>query len=110
MPWCTKRASGPTISAEMRQERDDVVLRLPLDGIDPPDIERGVPPLRPDGLGRRFRDDAELGQRVAGMRLDLEPDAEPGLGLPDGHHGGAGIARDHGGSGERKDEAHALKR
>ena len=46
-------------------------------------------------FGGFLRDDAELGQRVAGMRLDLEPDAETGLGLPDGDHLGAGIARNH---------------
>ena len=35
--------------------------------------------------------------RVAGMRLDLEPDAEAVLGRPDGGHLRPRIARDHGG-------------
>ena len=34
--------------------------------------------------------------RVGGMRLDLEPDAEAGLRLPDRGHFRAGIAGDHG--------------
>ena len=46
---------------------------------------------------RFLRDHAELGQRVGGMRLDLEPDAEARLGRPDRGHLGAGIAGDHGG-------------
>ncbi len=33
--------------------------------------------------------------RVGGMRLDLEPDLEAGLRLPDGGHFGAGITGDH---------------
>ena len=49
----------------------------------------------PDRLGRVFRDDADFGQRVAGIGLDLEPDAKARLRLPDGGHFGAGIARDH---------------
>ena len=36
-----------------------------------------------------------LGQRVGGMRLDLEPDLETRLRLPDGGHFRAGIAGDH---------------
>ena len=52
--------------------------------------------LLPDGLRGLLRDHAQLRQRVAGMRLDLEPDAETGLGRPDGHHLGAAVARDHG--------------
>ncbi len=53
--------------------------------------------LGPDRLGRRFRNDADFGQRVAGVGLDLEPDAKPRLRVPDGDHFGAGIAGDHGG-------------
>ena len=37
----------------------------------------------------------EVRQRVAGMRLDLEPDAELRFGRPDGDHVRSGIARDH---------------
>ena len=80
---------------EMGQEGDDVVLGHALDLVDALDVEGDLPRLLPDGLGALLRDDAELGQRVAGMRLDLEPDAEARLRLPDGDHLGAGIAGDH---------------
>jgi hypothetical protein len=43
-----------------------------------------------------LRDHAQFGQRVAGVRLDLEPDFEARLRLPDRNHFGAGIAGDHG--------------
>jgi hypothetical protein len=36
------------------------------------------------------------------MGLDLEPDLEPGLRLPEGDHFGAGIAGDHGGTLKKK--------
>ena len=80
---------------QMRQEGDDVVLGLALDLVDARDVEGGGVALFPDRLRRLLRDDAELGQRVAGMRLDLEPDAEPGFGRPDGDHFGPRIAGDH---------------
>src|SRR5712691_4800381 len=80
---------------EMRQERDDVVLDLALDRLDALDVEAGVAPLVPDGLGCGLRDQPELGHGVGGMRLDLEPDAEPGLGRPDLGHLRPGVARDH---------------
>jgi hypothetical protein len=80
---------------EMGQEGDDVVLGLALDLVDAVDVEGHVLALGPDRLCGLLRDDAELGQRVAGVRLDLEPDAEAGLGRPDGDHFGAGIAGDH---------------
>src|SRR5690606_31108959 len=51
--------------------------------------------LFPDFLRRLLRHDAEFGERIGRMRLDLEPDAELGLGRPDGGHLGSGIARDH---------------
>ena len=84
---------------EMREEGDDVVLDLALDRVDPLDIEGRVAALVPDLLRRRLRDDAELGHGVGGMRLDLEPDAEAGLRLPDRSHLGAGVTRDHAGLG-----------
>ena len=80
---------------EMGQEGDDVMLGDALDLVDPLDVECRGAALFPDGLRRFLRDHAELGQRVAGMRLDLEPDAEAGFGRPDGDHFGAGIAGDH---------------
>ena len=95
MPWCTKRASGPTMLGEVREEGDDVVLGLALDLVDARDVELGVAALVPDLLGGVLRDDAQLGHGVGGVRLDLEPDAEARLGLPDRRHLGAAVAGDH---------------
>ena len=81
---------------QMGEEGDDVMLDLALDLVDPRDVELGVLALFPDFLGGVFRHHAQLGQRVGGMRLDLEPDAEFGLGRPDRNHLFAGIAGDHG--------------
>src|SRR3546814_11433709 len=64
------------------------------DLVDALDLEGAALPHR---LGRLLGDDAELGLRVAGMRLDLETDAEPVLRLPDGGHLGAAVARNHAG-------------
>ena len=80
---------------EMGQEGDDVVLGHLLDLVDARDVERDVARLLPDRLRRFLGDDADLGQRVAGVRLDLEPDPEARLGRPDRDHLGAGIAGDH---------------
>jgi len=77
---------------QMRQEGDDVVLDLGLDGVDARDIELGRLSLFPDLLGGIFRDDAELGHGVGGVRLDLKPDAEACVRRPDRDHVGAGIA------------------
>ena len=89
-------ASGPTNLGEMCQERDDVMLGDGFDLVDARDVEGGGAALFPDGLCRFLRDDAEFGQRVAGMRLDLEPDAEFGFRRPDGHHFRPGVTGDHG--------------
>ena len=80
---------------EVRQERDDVVLHLALDRVDLGDVEFCGAAFFPDRLGGGLRDDAEFGQRVGGVRLDLEPDAELRLRRPDRRHLGAGIAWDH---------------
>ena len=80
---------------QMRQEGDDVVLDLGLDGVDARDIEGRGLALVPDLLGGFFRDFAELGHGVGGMRLDFEPDAETRLGRPDRSHFGAAVARNH---------------
>ena len=80
---------------EMGEEGDHVVLGDALDLVDALDVELRLAALLPDRLRRLLRDDAEFGQRVAGVGLDLEPDAEARLGRPDRGHLGAGIAGDH---------------
>ena len=85
----------PDDLGQMRQEGDDVVLDLGLDGVDAGDVEFGGFALVPDFLGGVLRNDAELGHGVGGVRLDLEPDAEFGFRRPDRDHVGAGIAGDH---------------
>src|SRR3546814_1533088 len=70
------------------------MLGLALDGVDARDLPLA---LFPDLFRGRLRDHAERRLGVAGMRLDLEPDAELLLRLPDGGHFGAGVTRDHGG-------------
>ena len=78
----------PDDFGEMGQKGDDIVLDLALDLVDARDIEFRRFALVPDRLRRFLRDDAELGHRVGGMRLDLEPDAKPRLRRPDrGHFG-----------------------
>jgi hypothetical protein len=80
---------------QMGQEGDDVMLGHRLDLVDAGHVELHVLGF-PHGLRVLLRDHAEIGLRVAGMGLDLVPDAELGGGLPDGGHLGAGIAGDHG--------------
>ena len=80
---------------EVGEEGDDVVLGLALDLVDPRHVEGGVLALGPDGFGGFLRDHAEFRQRVRRMRLDLEPDLEARLRLPDRGHFRAGIAGDH---------------
>lgn len=79
---------------QMGQEGDDVVLGDGFDLVDASDVELDVLGF-PDGLRVFPWDHAQSGLRVAGMGLDLVPNAELGLGGPDGDHFGAGIARDH---------------
>jgi hypothetical protein len=71
------------------------MLGLAFDLVDPGDVEGGILGLGPDGLGGVFRDHAEFRKCVRGMRFDLEPDLEAGLGLPDRGHFQAGVAGDH---------------
>ena len=80
---------------EMREEGDHVMLGDALDLVDAIDIELRRAALLPDRLRRFLRDHADLGKRVAGMRLDLEPDAEAGFRRPDGDHVRARVAGDH---------------
>ena len=81
---------------QMREEGDHVMLDLAFDLIDPRHVELCVLALLPNKFRSLHRDYAQLGQRVGGMRLDLEPDAKFGFGRPDGDHPVAGIAGDHG--------------
>ncbi len=89
-------AVGTDKFCEMSEEGDDVVLGHGFDLVDAGDVEGGAAALFPDGLGSRLRNDAEFGQRVTGMRLDLEPDAELCFRRPDGDHFRSGVTRDHG--------------
>ena len=86
----------PRLGADMLgdggQEGDDVMLGGALDFIDAGHVEAA---FFPDGFGGFFRNHFEFGQRVAGMRLDVEPDFIPGVIGPDIGHFGAGIARYH---------------
>ena len=86
----------PDDLGQMRQEGDDVVLGLALDLVDAVDVKGGILGLGPDGLCRFLGNGAKFRQRVGRMRLDLEPDLEAGLRLPNGGHFGTGIAGDHG--------------
>ena len=77
------------------QEGDHVVFRLALDRVDAPDIEHGVSSARPHGRRGLARHLAKLRHRVERVGLDLEPDAEPGLRLPERDHLRAAVAGDH---------------
>jgi hypothetical protein len=80
---------------QMGQEGDNVMLGFALDLVDPGDVEGDVTRLGPDRLRGFLRDDAKFRLRISRMRLDLEPDLEAGLRLPDGSHFRAGVAGDH---------------
>src|SRR5438132_397366 len=82
--------ASPMALATWASTRGSTCAKVPT----APEIE-GVAPLGPDVLGRGLRDQPELGQGVGGMRLALEPDADPGLGRPDLGHLRPGVARDH---------------
>ncbi len=74
------------------QKGDHVMACLFFDFVDAFDLEGA---MTPDRFGGLFRDDAKLGLRIGGMRLDLEPDAKAVLRLPDARHLGAAVAGDH---------------
>ncbi len=84
----------PDMLGQVGQKGDDVVMRLALDLVDARDLEGAALAHRP---GRALRDDAELGLRLAGQRLDLEPDAKAVLGRPDRRHLRPAVTRDHAG-------------
>jgi hypothetical protein len=78
------------------EEGDDVMLGDRLDRVDRGHVDIGVgSPPRPQRLGGFPGHDAQVGERIGGMRLDLEPDAETRLRRPDRGHLGAGITGDH---------------
>ena len=77
------------VLGEMRQERDDVMLRHRLDLVDARHVERRGGTLFPDDLGGLLGDDPEFGAGRCRMRLDLEPDPEARFGAPDVCHLGA---------------------
>jgi hypothetical protein len=78
------------------EESDHIVLGHRLDRVDRGDVDLGIgcPPV-PQRLGPARRHHAQLAQLLGGMRLDLEPDLEARLRLPDRGHRGAGVAGDH---------------
>src|ERR1019366_3695664 len=80
---------------QMGEEGDHVVVGLAFDLVDPRDVELRVPGLGPDGLCGLFWDHAKFRQRIRRMRLDLEPDLEARLRLPDRGHFRAGVAGNH---------------
>ena len=79
---------------QMGQERDHVMFGHSLDLVDPGHVEFDILGL-PDRFGILARDHTQIGHRIAGMGLDLVPDAELGGGFPDRHHLGTGITGDH---------------
>ena len=81
---------------QIGEKRDDVMLGFALDLVDAVDVEGHGTTLFPDGLCGLLGDDAEVGEGVAGMGLDLEPDAKLCFGRPDRDHFRAGVARYHG--------------
>src|SRR2546423_12849113 len=85
----------PDEFGEVSQKGYDVMVRDLFNFVDPRHVECYMAGLVPDRPGGFFRDDADFGQRVAGMSLDLEPDAKPRLRLPYRGHFGPGIAWDH---------------
>jgi len=76
----------------MSEEGDDVVLGFAFDLVDPRHVENNIAGLVPDRLCGLFRDHSKFCQRIRRMRLDLEPDLEAALGLPNGGHFRAGVA------------------
>ena len=81
--------------SQMRQERDDIVFRLALNGVDAGHIKDGGTTLFPDRCCSFFGDHPKIGKRIADMGFDLEQDEEFRFGRPNGHHFGAGITWDH---------------
>jgi hypothetical protein len=79
----------------VREEGDDVMLDLALDGIDAGGIELCLLSLVADRFGGLLRHDADFGHCVEGMGLDLEPDAVALFRRPDRRHLLPRVARNH---------------
>ncbi len=95
MPWCTKRASGPTISARwVRKAMTSCLVSRSISSIRATSKVAFLP-LAQIVFGGFLGDHAEFGLRIRRMGLDLEPDLETGLGFPDRGHFRAGVAGDH---------------
>ena len=81
------------VFGQIGQKGYDVMVGFALNLINAGNFEGA---LIPDFSSGFFRDHAQFGLGIAGMRLDLEPNLKLTLGRPDGRHFGARIARDHG--------------
>ena len=79
---------------QMGQKSNHVMFGNSFYFVDTCDVKRDVFGF-PNRLGVGPRNHPEVGLSITGMGLDLVPDAEFGLGRPDGNHVGTGIARDH---------------
>jgi len=90
--WSSYRLRNTSVT-EIVLEPAPAILAFDL--VDARDIEDSFPAFLPDRLRGLLRNDAERRHGVGGMPLDLVPDTEPGLRLPDRGHLGAGIAGDH---------------
>ncbi len=74
MPWCRKRASGPTISDTwVRKAMTSCLVTRSISSMRSAVPDR-VAALVPDRLGGELGDDPQLGHGVGGVGLDLEPD------------------------------------
>ena len=84
---------------DVGEKGDDVVARDGLDLLDPGGVDQprraARPRLAASARDRLGRDGADRGHRLGGGELDVQPDAEPGLGREDRRHLGAAVARDH---------------
>jgi len=85
------RAVIPPIDASLELRLEEFALDL----VDAVDVERRRAAFLPDRAGSLARNHAQFGQRIASVRLDIEPDAEFRFLRPDGNHFGSRIARDH---------------
>ena len=79
---------------EVREERDNVMFGDGLDLVDSGDVKFNVFRF-PNSGGTFARDHSKVRLGIAGMGFDLVPDAEFGLGRPNGDHVGAAVSGDH---------------